>query len=331
MPVLSRSEAEHLVLLATRAPSVHNTQPWRVVGLPDGLEVRADRSRRLPVLDPLGRQLLISCGALVHHLVVVATAQGLACELTRLPDPEDADLLTRISLRRTGEAPSRDDVALAEAVLHRATSRVRFAPDLVGPGYVEQLRQLVGEHGVMLSEIRSEDRVTVDVLVEHAEQELLADPAYRAELAAWVFDPEQEERTDGVPVAALDPGGERAEDVPGRQFAPEAVEVLHGGPAEHPTLLLLTTEADGPRDWLLAGEALSTLLLNGTRTGLVAQPIGQLTDVGHERARLRSDLGLVGVPQMLLRVGEVAGRQPLRSPRRLPEDVLEWAVADDAG
>ena len=46
---------------ATLAPSVHNTQPWRFVLGSSRLEIHADWNRRLRVLDPRGRQLLISC------------------------------------------------------------------------------------------------------------------------------------------------------------------------------------------------------------------------------------------------------------------------------
>ena len=47
---------------ATLAPSVHNTQPWRLHIRDGRLDVFVDQSRRLRVLDPVGRQLLISCG-----------------------------------------------------------------------------------------------------------------------------------------------------------------------------------------------------------------------------------------------------------------------------
>ena len=50
---------------ATLAPSVHNTQPWRFVISRGVLEIRADWTRKLRILDPSGRQLLISCGSSV--------------------------------------------------------------------------------------------------------------------------------------------------------------------------------------------------------------------------------------------------------------------------
>src|SRR5437764_14995268 len=60
---------------AMRAPSIHNTQPWRFVLTQDALEIHADRTRRLKVLDPRGRQLRISLGcALFHARVAIAPA-----------------------------------------------------------------------------------------------------------------------------------------------------------------------------------------------------------------------------------------------------------------
>src|SRR6185369_10445952 len=52
-----------VVEAAIRAPSVHNTQPWRFVAHDDVVELWDDPARGLPVLDPVGRDRLISCGA----------------------------------------------------------------------------------------------------------------------------------------------------------------------------------------------------------------------------------------------------------------------------
>jgi nitroreductase len=327
--VLTESLAQHLALMATRAPSLHNSQPWQLVVTTDGLDVRADRERQLGVIDPMGRQLLMSCGSLVHHLVVAALALGLEAAVTLLPEEDDPDLVARIRLTSVAGPPSREDVQLAEAILHRATNRTRYAEGGLSAGAFELLRQAVERQGVMLSQPREEDRITLDVLVERAERELLADDAYHPELEHWVFDPAREgERPDGIPVSAVDPGPDRAEEIPGRRFVPEQEAVV---PAprepEHPALLLLTTTADEPADWVRAGMALSAMLLEGTELGLAAQPLGQVTDVAHERMRLRRDLRLVGVPQMLLRVGRARVETGLQTPRRPVDTVLVWESA----
>ena len=59
----TRSEVERAVSHGVRAPSIHNTQPWRWRYRHGVLDLFADRTRQLPALDPDGRSLLLSCGA----------------------------------------------------------------------------------------------------------------------------------------------------------------------------------------------------------------------------------------------------------------------------
>jgi hypothetical protein len=321
------STVRHLAMLATRAPSVHNSQPWRLVMTGRGLEVWADRTRLLPVIDPQGRQLLVSCGALVHHVVVAALALGLEPQVELLPT-RDADLAARITLTPTGRSPWTADVQRAVAILRRTTDRTRFQDAPVPDAFFEQLWRAAEQQGAMLIRASDADRVLLDVLVAHAEEELRSDEAYLSELGHWVFDPEQRpDRADGIPLAAVDPGPGRAEEAPGRRFTGTSTAVSVPAPraAERPDLLLLTTAGDDPRDWLQAGKALSALLLEGTQLGLAAQPLGQVTDVPHERVRLRRELGLVGVPQLLLRLGPAPRASALVVPRRDVDTVLSWA------
>ena len=86
----STQQLADAVVHALRAPSVHNTQPWRWrIDNADGVvELYADRGRHLSATDPEGRDLLISCGAALDHLVVALTHAGLQATIRRFPDPE---------------------------------------------------------------------------------------------------------------------------------------------------------------------------------------------------------------------------------------------------
>jgi nitroreductase len=54
---------------AILAPSIHNTQPWSFrIQNDNTIDPYADRKRALPVLDPLGRDLTISCGIVLGLL-----------------------------------------------------------------------------------------------------------------------------------------------------------------------------------------------------------------------------------------------------------------------
>src|SRR5690242_6274406 len=91
-----RSDVERAVSFGVRAPSIHNTQPWRWVYRPGVLELYADRSRQLPALDPDGRSLVLSCGAALELARLGFAAAGWQTEVDRVPDRHRPDLLARI-------------------------------------------------------------------------------------------------------------------------------------------------------------------------------------------------------------------------------------------
>ena len=67
------------VELACRAPSLHNSQPWRFIV--DGVDGQAvhlflDPDRAPRHTDTTGREALISCGAVLDHLRVAMAAAG---------------------------------------------------------------------------------------------------------------------------------------------------------------------------------------------------------------------------------------------------------------
>jgi hypothetical protein len=67
-----------VIALAVRAPSIHNSQPWRWVAGERSLRLFTDSDRQLPATDPDGRDLLVSCGVALHHARVGFAAAGWA-------------------------------------------------------------------------------------------------------------------------------------------------------------------------------------------------------------------------------------------------------------
>ena len=189
-----------VVAAATRAPSIHNTQPWRFTGAPDRLAVRFDPERALPVLDPTHRQQVISCGVAAEFAAVALRARDLDVEVAVLPDPGDPDHLADV--RVLGGRPAGDpDRALAAAIAQRHTTREPFLPRTVPAELLEQLRLDAGALGVWAEPIAREDAELVTVFLLHrAEEAEQGDPAYLAELEVWLrTDPEA---VDGIPVGA---------------------------------------------------------------------------------------------------------------------------------
>ena len=138
-----------VVEAATRAPSIHNTQPWRFAGAPDRLRVYFDPARGLPVLDPTHRQQIVSCGVAVEFAAVALRAQDREVAVDVSPDPADPDHLATV--RVLGDrAADGEDRTLAAAIPERHTTRAPFLPQAVPAGLFDRLQADAGEYGVWM-------------------------------------------------------------------------------------------------------------------------------------------------------------------------------------
>lgn len=70
--------ADYLFMIeqAVRAPSGHNTQPWKFRLFPDHIDILPDFSRALPVVDPDHRELFVSLGCAAENLCIAAAHKG---------------------------------------------------------------------------------------------------------------------------------------------------------------------------------------------------------------------------------------------------------------
>lgn len=308
---------------ATLAPSIHNTQPWRLQVRGGALELFADRDRRLSVLDATGRQLLISCGCALMNARVSLAASGVGVDVSRAANPALADLLA--SLTPSGRPVDEALAALDPVIEVRRTNRRQFAADEVPDTVLSELQRVAEIEGASLFVVRREEhRLALTMLSQHADDVELTNPAYRAELRAWTTDDAY--RRDGVPSTAVPHvDGTAEDDVPIRDFDTHGTGALPAAThsSRNQTLSLLCTAQDSPEAWLRAGEALERVWLELTRQGFAASPLTQVTEVPSARAQLRRELQMSDFPQLLLRIGRAPATPSTR--RRRLVDVL---VAD---
>jgi nitroreductase len=311
---------------ATFAPSVHNTQPWRFRLRENELNVYADRSRQLKILDPNSRQLTVSCGSALMNARVSIASSGFGARVERLPDDAQPDLLARITTTDEQDTRTAGLADLDGVVEMRHTNRRRFADDEVPSAVLEVLELAAAVEDSVLFVIRREGhRLAVAMLSQRADALENANAAYRAEMRAWTT--EDPRRSDGVPARAVaHVDGVVQDEVPLRDFDTHGTAYL---PADtHSThsqcLVLLGTAGDRPIDWLRGGEALERVLLEITKRGFVAGPLTQAVEMPFARAGLRAELGLTVYPQVLLRVGR-APMTPASRRRRLVDVLVEDA------
>jgi hypothetical protein len=306
---------------ATLAPSVHNTQPWRFVVRPGRLDVYADRGRRVPVVDPTGRQLIISCGAAVFGARAALAGARIQAVTTLLPDAADPDLLASITAVAAGEnadaGSDQDAQRLDAAAGLRHSNRRRFSSDEVPDAVLDNLVFAAQIEGAWAHSVRElDDRVALATLTQRADAAQTADPAYLTELLAWTTD--DRSRRDGVPAGSIPLAtGPSHDDIPIRDFDTHGDGGLPTDTRSslNQTLLVLGTAGDTSRDWLLAGQALGRVLLALTSAGFVASILSQVIEDPTTRQLLRHELRLSGNPQLVLRVGVA---EPTSPTPRLP-------------
>jgi nitroreductase len=312
---LSRKTLTDCVRTATAAPSVHNSQPWRFRIEAAAVDVYADPARRLDVIDPLGREQLISVGAALFTLRLAMRQAGYRTELVTFPEPGRADLVGRVTATRTA-APGPAVEALFAAVPHRHTNRWPFARTAVPADALDHLVDAARREGAMLTVADPVARDAILGLAQEADRRLHELPGYREELARWSG---RVTRHDGVPDWAAGPW-DALETMPVRDFGELSGRSRPSAGFEpYPTLLLLATGGDDRTDWVRAGQALQRVLLTATWLDLATTPISQPVEVATVRRVLAAPDGR-RFPQMVLRVGY--GKAAGRTPRRPLSEVL---------
>jgi hypothetical protein len=312
--------------LANRAPSVHNTQPWRWLLGSESIHLMADQNRRLRVADPDGRDLLLSCGMALHHLRVALAALGWRSIVHRIPNPSDPSHLAAVQM--APREPTEEDITLAGAISRRHTDRRRFSSWPVPDGHLDLMVRRAGKAGALLVPVLDPmDRRNLIKAIDDAarRQEML--PGYADELALWSG--RSRVADDGILATSTPAGSRRHGDTAMRSFPGGTLadaEVGHGE-ADSGELLVLASLRDDPASVLRAGEAASVALLTATDLGLATCPLSQPLEIEGTRLMVRERvLDGVAHPHLIIRTGWLpTSATPLpRTPRRPTEHTVDY-------
>jgi nitroreductase len=309
-----------VLALASRAPSVHNTQPWRWLVGEASLHLYADPSRQLPNTDPEGRDLILSCGAALNHCVVAFAAVGWRAKVTRLPNPADPNHLAAIELSRS--TADSLDIALAAAIPRRRTDRRNYSSWPVPVGDIALMAARAARNGVTLCQVEDTDKLH-EIVAQSVWDHMTHD--YLVELTEWSG---RYASVAGVP-ARNTPKSDPKAKIPSRFFAGPALAMPPGSSAseDDAVVLALGTRMDDRLAELRAGEATSVVLLTATSMGLSSCPVTEPLEIAETRDMVRAEIfGDSNHPQMLLRVGWAPiNADPLpATPRRELSDFVEW-------
>jgi nitroreductase len=312
-----------MLAAAARAPSIHNTQPWRFVVSTHAIDLYADLARKLRY-DRAGREMLISCGAALFGLRLAVRELGYLPAVSLFPEPSRMGLLARVTLGPKAPVTAMERRMLA-ALPHRHTHRGAFDPGEVPASLLAGLQHDALAEGATLALIDGPGKYPkLAALAAEATRMQALNPAAREEILRWSRAAGSPAR-DGVPAAAFAPAGaavsgrlaQRDFDL-GRHFG-----LLPGpgpdGPPPAATAVLVTL-GDSRADWLRAGQALHRVLAHAATAWVSAGLHTQPLEFPAIRDLIRVRLALPGAAQMLLQFGPA--HSGVSSPRRPVPDLL---------
>lgn len=313
--VVDRELLIRAVELAGRAPSIHNSQPWQFDPHGSEIDLYASFDRWLPATDADGRDLMLSCGAALHHLRVALAAEGLRTAVHRLPDDDDPELVATVQIG----LGDRSDHDLVDMIGQRRTDRRPFDDWTIPNALIDQLRDAAARHGTLLTVVLDSWRQwLLEKAFRTAADKQPRTSGYSEELTRWTAGPDS---PDGVPPSNVPRSGQQWA---ARRF-PQAADL--GIAVDHPdgaTLILLGTASDDPLSQLRAGEGLSAVLLRATHIGLASCPLTQPLEVASTRQAIQDEV-LYGEfsPQVVIRLGWAsAGSKPPPTARRPVNDTI---------
>ncbi|WP_406230353.1 Acg family FMN-binding oxidoreductase [Nocardia sp. NBC_01009] len=306
------------IRLAGRAPSVHNTQPWRWVFDGTRLHLYGDIDRCLTSADPNARQLVISCGAALHHARTAFAAHGWHTDTVRMPDPAQPWHLAAIDFRPWPDPPA-GIAERARAIDHRYTDRL---PMLEPDGFARilpELRMLTSPHDIELDVLDDDARQRVAAASDHSSATRQYDMMYQTELQWWAG---HHDMPEGVPPNALPSDAESAHVDVARTFPSVPHSTRRAALDDRSRLVVLSSASESKPAWLHTGEALSAVLLACTAAGLATCALTHITELPTGRTTIAGFLPHPALPQVVIRVGTSPDdTEPPPTPRRPVADV----------
>jgi hypothetical protein len=318
------------VQLACRAPSLHNSQPWRWVLAGSTIHLFADPGRVVRATDTSGREALMSCGAVLDHFRVAMASVGYTANVERFPNPNNHRHVASIDFTPMTFVTD-GHRARAAAILQRRTDRLPFAAPPDWESFQSTLRDTVASDRVRVDTVPDELRSELAEASRLTESLRLYDSSYHAELEWWTT---PFELSEGIPESSLVSAAESDRVDVGRVFpATHHPERRPEVDEDHAKVVVLSTYDETPHSVLRCGELLSAVLLDATMVGLATCTLTHITEISASREVVA---GLIGhgsqdiTPQVLIRVGRAPSIEdvPPPTPRRPVDEVFEIRRGD---
>lgn len=306
---------------ASKAPSGHNTQPWRFHIADDSITIVPNLDVALPVVDGNNRELFISLGCAAENLCIAA---GHLHYATRIAACSANGIIIKVTKQNTVvENP------LFPQIEKRQTNRSIYTGRKLSDDTLKQLQTIRKEDAIQFyfAETGTPFADTLTKYILKGNEIQMNDAAFKNELLAWMrFNKKQVEAThDGLSYLVFgNPPlpGVLARPIVSLFLRPNAQNKSDRKKIDSSShFVVCTTRHDTVEEWIRLGRTLQRFLLKATEVGVSYAFLNQPCEVASLASALREELPVEReYPTLILRIGYA---DPLPySPRKKIESLL---------
>ena len=312
---------KHLLRLALLAPSANNSQPWKVHVEKDTIIIRPNPQRILPISDNNQRQLHISLGCLLEHLLIAADYYGYVPQVKILT--EDSTTIT-VFIGEEQKSHGGDD-HLVHSFFKRSTNRGKYRGP-VSESLLQRLKQDTAKPADIIFISESEQKQKLAKISVAATIFAMSNPEFRKELSGYIKSNITSSGV-GIPVFGMFVPTLLSLFIPyivkyiniGKKNAKRDLELLT---THTPVIALLCTPTDDTDNWIHSGRVYARIALLATREGLTTGMSTASIQMGSFFKELQEVVRTKDRPQAFFRLGYPT-KIPHHSPRLSLEEVLQ--------
>jgi Nitroreductase family len=295
-----------IIQKATKAPSGHNTQPWKFKVVGNTISIFPDYSRALPVVDADNHALFISLGCALENLIIAAKHYGFATDIALFPSDEK-EACIRVTLT---ENPLSSDGKLFNAIEKRQSTRAAYDSKLIPDTTLQQLEKAAQQEDVeMYVFSTNEEKAQLLPFIEEGVLLQFHNKDFVNELINWVrFNTSTaEEKADGLYSKSM--GSPSVPTWFGKLFikmtgakseASKTTSLAMGSSA----LLLFVAKTNTKKAWVNVGRSFERVVLTATSLNLKNAHVNMPCEEVSVRRKLQTLLKLGDKqPMLLIRMG----------------------------
>ncbi len=316
---LDEKAIEKLIYYATKAPSGHNTQPWQFKVRGSAIEIHPNFKYALPVVDPNHRELYISLGCATENLCVAATHFGFTTKWS-IQEGANKVFFIQINLDKWQKAAEHP---LFKNIEKRQTNRSVFDGQSISETIIEKLTNIRTENSIHSYFFKKGTRAfsTLQKYIFKGNSIQMRDKAFKNELINWIRFNKKEvnQLADGLSYEVM--GSPAMPKFLGKLIVKSFLNPKTQNETDMEKIessshfVVLTTEFDTTREWILLGIYMERFLLNLTELGIANAYLNPPCELPNLAAELQKELPInEEIPTIIMRLGYAAA-VPF-SPRR---------------